>query len=124
VSVTACQGLQGDHVDDAPDLRPAAAELSRRYAEEFADTGPPLVGQCLAVHQDKRRGAVRGDDRARDHRLTGPGRGDQHAEVVTGQFMRRFLLPAGQGGGEGELLRVPDGPLVGDLESAACLLGQ
>jgi hypothetical protein len=52
--VASRQGLQGDHVDDAADLRPAAAELSRRYAEEFADAGPPLVGQCLAIYQDKR----------------------------------------------------------------------
>jgi hypothetical protein len=56
--------------------------------------------------------------------FAGSGRGDQHAEVMTGQFIHRFLLPADQGGGEGEVLRVAAGALVGYLESAARLLGQ
>jgi hypothetical protein len=43
---------------------------------------------------------------------------------MTGQFIHRFLLPAGQGGGEGELLRVAGGALVGDLEPAARLFSQ
>src|SRR5262249_59924993 len=43
------QGLQGDDVDGAAQLRPAAAELPGLDAEEFGDPGPPLVGEGLAV---------------------------------------------------------------------------
>ena len=74
----------------AADLRPAAAELAGRDAEEFTDAGPPLVGQCFAVDQDQRRGGVRGDDRTRDHRFARSWRGDQHAQVMAGEFACRF----------------------------------
>ena len=47
--VAAGQGLQGDDVDGAAQLRPAAAELAGLDAEEFGDPGPPLVGEGLAV---------------------------------------------------------------------------
>ena len=47
--VTAGQGLQGDHVDGAAQLRPAAAKLPGLDAEELGDPGPPLVGECVPV---------------------------------------------------------------------------
>jgi hypothetical protein len=50
--VAAGQCLQRDHVDGAPELGPAAAELPGLDAEELSDPGPPLVGQCLAIYQD------------------------------------------------------------------------
>ena len=39
--VAAGQGLQGDDVDSAAQLRPAAAELSCFHAEKLADPRPP-----------------------------------------------------------------------------------
>jgi hypothetical protein len=47
--VAAGQGLHGDHVDGAAQLRPAAAELPGLDAEELGDPGPPLVGKCFPV---------------------------------------------------------------------------
>jgi hypothetical protein len=47
--VAAGQGLQGDDVDGAAQLCPAAAELSGLDAEELGDPGPPLVGEGLAI---------------------------------------------------------------------------
>jgi hypothetical protein len=48
--VAAGQGLQGDDIDGAAQLGPAAAELPRFDAEELADPGPPLVRERLSVH--------------------------------------------------------------------------
>ena len=84
--VAAGQGLQGDDVDRSSQLGPAAAELPGLDAEELADPGPPLVGQGLAVDQDERGDLVGGDDRAGHDGLPGSGRGDEHAEVMPGQF--------------------------------------
>jgi len=75
------QGLQGDDVDGAAKLRTAAAELAGLDAEELSNPGPPLVGQGLAVDQDKRGDLVGGDDRAGHHGLPGSGRRNQHPEV-------------------------------------------
>jgi hypothetical protein len=71
--VAAGQGLQGDDVDGAAELGPAAAELPGLDAEELADPGPPLVGQGLAVDQDERGDPVGSDDRAGHHGLPGSG---------------------------------------------------
>jgi hypothetical protein len=67
--VAAGQCLQGDHVDGAVQLRPAAAELPGLDAEELGDPGAPLVGECLPVDQNQRGCLVRGDDRAGDYGL-------------------------------------------------------
>lgn len=72
------QGLQGDDIDGAAQLGPAAAELPGLDAEELADPGPPLVSQGLAVDQDECGDLVCGNDRAGHHGLPGPGRRDQH----------------------------------------------
>jgi len=66
------QRLQGDDVDGAAQLRPAATELPGRDAEELADPGPPLVSQGLSVHQDEGRDLVPGDDRAGHNGLPRP----------------------------------------------------
>jgi len=90
--VAAGQRLQCDEVDCAAQLRPAAAELPGLDAEELADPGPPLLGQGLAVDQDKCGDLVSGDDRARHHGLPRPGRRDQHPQVMLGEFRDRILL--------------------------------
>jgi hypothetical protein len=71
------QGLQRGDVDPAAEPGPSAAELTGFHAEEVTDPGAPLVGQGLAVHQDKGRGAVRGDHGARDDCLARSGRRDE-----------------------------------------------
>ena len=48
--IAAGQGLQGDDVDGAAQLGPAAAELPGFDAEELSDPGPPLVSERLPVH--------------------------------------------------------------------------
>ena len=80
--VAAGQGLQGDDVDSAAELGPAAAELPCFHAEELADPRPPLIGQGLAVDQDERGNLAGGDDGAGYDGLPGSGRGDEHAEVM------------------------------------------
>src|SRR5579859_2228815 len=50
--VAAGQGLQGDNIDGAAQLGPAAAELPGFDAEELGDPRSPLVRQRLPVHQD------------------------------------------------------------------------
>src|SRR6185312_15605544 len=52
--VLAGERLQGDDVDNPAELRAAAAKLPGLHAEELTDAAPPLVSQCLAVHQDQR----------------------------------------------------------------------
>ena len=44
------QGLQGDDIDKAAQLCPAAAELPGFDAEELGEPGPPLVRERLPVH--------------------------------------------------------------------------
>ena len=51
--VAAGQGLQGDDIDRAAQLGPAAAELPGFDAEELGDPGPPLVCEGLPVYQDE-----------------------------------------------------------------------
>lgn len=121
--VAAGQGLQGDHVDSAARLRPAAAELPGLDAEELGDPGPPLVGESLAIDQDERGCLARGDDRARDHGLARPGRGDEDPEN-TGQFDDGRALGRCQGGREREVLRRAWPALVGDVQAAASLGGE
>jgi hypothetical protein len=72
--VAAGQGLEGNDVDGAAELGPAAAELPGLDAEELSDPGPSLVGQGLAVDQDERGDPVGGDDRAGHHGLPCSGR--------------------------------------------------
>ena len=77
--------LQRDDIDDPAELGPAAAELAGLDAEELADTGPPLVGQRLAVDQDERRCGMFRDQRAGDDRLARPWRRDQDTLLMIGQ---------------------------------------
>src|SRR5215471_9231724 len=65
--VAAGQGLQGDDIDGATQLGPAAAELPGFDAEDLGDPGPPLVCESLPVHQDESGDLMRGDDRARHY---------------------------------------------------------
>ena len=122
--VAAGQGLQGDDVDGAAQLCPAAAELPGLDAEEPGDPGPPLVSQGLAVDQDQRGGPLRRDDRASDHGLARPGRRVEHPEVVPGQLRGGSALGRCQGGRKRELLRCARRALVGDDRAAACLGGE
>src|SRR5260370_20631736 len=94
------QRLQHGDVDDPANRRPAPAELPGRDPEQLADLRSPLVGQRLAVDQHERRGGVAGDDGTRDHCLTGTWRGDQYAEVNTGQRISCCALLTAEGGGE------------------------
>ena len=71
----------------------AAAELPGLDAEELADPGSPLVGQCFAVDQDKRGDLMSGDHRRTPSRSSPtPGGGDQHTEVMLREFRDRILL--------------------------------
>jgi hypothetical protein len=110
--VAAGQGLQHGDVDDAAGLGPAAAELAGLDAEQVADPGAPLVGQCLAVDQHQGGGHVSGDGRTGDHSLARPWGRDEHAEVVPDDRVQRGLLLRGQGCGEGELLSGTGHPFV------------
>ena len=67
--VAAGQGLQGNDVDGAAELSPAAAELPGFDAEELGDPGSPLVRESLPVHQDESGDLMGGDDRARHYGL-------------------------------------------------------
>jgi hypothetical protein len=80
--VAARQRLEGEDVDGAAELCPAAAELSGFHAEELGDARPPLVGERLAVDQHQRGDLAGGDDSAGHHGLPRPGRCDQHAQVM------------------------------------------
>jgi hypothetical protein len=80
--IAARQGLEGDDVDSAARLRPAAAELPGLDVEELRDPCPPLVGQGLAVDQHERGDLAGGDDRAGHHGLPGSRRGNKHAQVM------------------------------------------
>jgi hypothetical protein len=102
--VAAGQGLQGDDIDGATQLGPAAAELPGFDAKELGDPGSPLVRQRLPVHQDKSGDLVRGDDRARHHGLARSGRRDKHSQIVPGQDLDG-LLRLGQHGRAGECPR-------------------
>jgi hypothetical protein len=116
------EGLQCGDVDGATQLCPAAAQLPRLDVEELADAGAPLVGQGLAIDQDQRRCAVRGDQRAGDDSLARTWGRDQNRELVAGQLVDGLALDAGQRPGKGELLPVARGPLVGDLQPTASFL--
>jgi hypothetical protein len=119
--VPAGEGLQGDDVHDTPGFGPAPAELPSLDAEQVQDAGAPLVGQCLAVDQDQRGGGLPGDERARQHRLTGPGRGDEDAQVVPRNGLHSRVLVRSKLGVEGEVTRLAGGPLVNHPETASCL---
>jgi len=67
--VAAGQGLQGNDVDGAAELSPAAAELPGLDAEELGNPGSPLVGEGLAIDEDQCGCPMRGDDRARHYGL-------------------------------------------------------
>ena len=96
--VAAGQGLQGDDVDDPGDLRPAAAELPGLDAEELADAGAPLVGQCLAVDQHQRGGAVGGDDaRRRSPSCPDPGGATRTPRSWLASVVSSGLLLGGRG---------------------------
>src|SRR6266516_1174903 len=118
------QGLQGDDVDGAFDLLSAAAKLSRLDPEMLMDTGPPLVGQRLAVHQHKGRSAVGGDDSASDYRLACPRRGNEHSEVMAGERLSGLALCIGEGCCKSELLSSSLIALVSDVQSASGLFDE
>jgi hypothetical protein len=122
--VAAGQGLQGDDVDGAAELRAAAAELAGLDAEELGDPGPPLVGQGLAVDQDERGDLVGGDDRAGHHGLPGSWWRDQYPEVVPGELGDRVPLGGRQDSGAGDLPGGAGGAAVGDVQAASGLRGQ
>jgi hypothetical protein len=46
--------LECGHINDASELEPPTTELARLYAEGILDLSAPLVGECLAIHQDER----------------------------------------------------------------------
>ena len=81
-AVAAGQGLQGDDIDGAAQLGPAAPELPGLDAEELGDPGPPLVREGLPVHQDEGGDLMRGDDRAGHHGFARSRRRDQHSQIV------------------------------------------
>ena len=122
--VAAGQGLQGDDIDRAAQLGPAAAELPGFDAEELSDPGPPLIRKRLPVHQDESGDLMRGDDRARHHGLARSGRRDQHPQIVPGQDLDGRLLRPGQHGRAGEGLRGAGRALIGQVQLAACLRGK
>jgi hypothetical protein len=79
------QRLQGDDVDDSTQRRSASAELACANAEDVPDPTSPLVRQGLAVHQDQRRDAMLGDQRATHDRLTGARFCDLYPELVSSE---------------------------------------
>ena len=90
--VTTGKRLQGCDVDHAPSLGPPSTPLPGLLAEQFVDTGAPLVGEGLPVNEDQSRYAVGGNQGTGDHGLAGTGRGDQYAEVVNRQCIDGLSL--------------------------------
>ncbi|OSY34574.1 hypothetical protein BG845_06727 [Pseudonocardia autotrophica] len=119
--VAPSEGLEGHHIDRAAQLRAAATELARDDAEVLGQPRPPLISEGLAVDQHQRRGGVPGDQRARDHGLTYPGRRDQHPVVVIGEVGDGVGLVVPQRRSEIELLRRAVRAPVVDLQRAAGL---
>ena len=113
------QGLQHRHVHRAAHLHPAAAELARSHPEMLLQARPPLIGQRLAIDQNKRRGRMMGDHGARDHRLPRAGRCDQDPQLMIRESRERRSLVIAQPRGEPELLRLPERSVVGKLERDA-----
>nr|WP_300008747.1 hypothetical protein [Pseudonocardia sp.] len=103
-------------------LRAATTELARGDAEVLGQPRPPLIGEGLAVDQHQCRGGVPRDQRARDHSLARPGRGDQHPVVVIGEVGDRVVLVVAQRRGERELLRCAVRAPVVDLQCTPSLL--
>src|SRR5215831_2290373 len=85
----------------------------------LVDAGPPLVGQCLAVHEHKGRSAVSGDDSASDYRFACPRWGNEHSEVMAGERFSGLSLCTGKGCCEGEFLGFSLIVLVTDVQSAS-----
>jgi hypothetical protein len=79
------QGLQGDDIDAAAQLGPAAAELPGFDAKELGDPGPPLVRERLAVHQDQSGDLMRGRLRRRIEAELRP-----RYENITGAYFALF----------------------------------
>jgi len=125
-AVAAGQGLQGDDIDGAAQLGPAAPELPGLDAEELGDPGPPLVREGLPVHQDEGGDLMRGDDRAGHHGFPVPGGATSTPRSCnhSGQDLDGRLLRPGQHRRAGECLRGARRSLIGQVQLAACLRGE
>ena len=122
--VAAGQGLQGDDVDGAAQLRAAAAELAGLDAEELSDPGPPLVGQGLAVDQDKRGDLVGGDDRAGHDGLPAPGGATSTPRSCRASSVTASCWAGVKTAAQVKSWAVPGERVVGDVQAASGLRGQ